>query len=81
MYREPEAWHALMQKLATLVGDALARQGLLVPVLAEYVDPLPVPVYAVTASHRHRLPKIQACIDYWAGWFGAATPVKRTRRA
>ena len=60
-------------RLATLVGDPLVRQGLLVPVLAALVDPRPVPVYAVTASQRHRLPKIKACIDYWAEWF-AATP-------
>ena len=59
-------------RLATLVGDALVRQQLLVPVLAPFVDPMPVPVYAVTASHRHRLPKIKACIDYWAEWFGQA---------
>lgn len=64
-------------RLATLVGDALVREGLLVPVLADFVDPQPVPVYAVTASHRHRLPKIKACIDYWAQWFAAATPDAR----
>lgn len=23
----------------------------------------------VAASNRHRLPKIKACIDYWAEWF------------
>lgn len=63
-------------RLATLVGDALVRQQLLVPVLEKYVDSNPVPIYAVTASGRHRLPKIKACIDHWAGWFrqGAAAP-------
>jgi DNA-binding transcriptional LysR family regulator len=66
-------------RLATLVGDALAQQGLLVPVLAEFVDAQPVPMYAVTASHRHRLPKIKACIDHWAEWFGAVAPVKARR--
>jgi hypothetical protein len=34
------------------------------------VDAQPVPVYAVTATARQRLPKIRACIDYWAEWFG-----------
>lgn len=57
-------------RLASLVGDPLARSGLLVPVLPKYVNVNPVPVYAVTASGRHRLPKIKACIDYWAEWFG-----------
>ena len=56
-------------RLATLVGDALVRQKLLVPVLPKFIAAEPVPVYAVTASGRHRLPKIKACIDYWAEWF------------
>jgi len=67
-------------RLATLVGDALVRQKLLVPVLEKFVDAGPVPVYAVTAGARHRLPKIKACIDYWAEWFskpGAAAPKKK----
>ncbi|AMO23399.1 LysR family transcriptional regulator [Ramlibacter solisilvae] len=56
-------------RLATLVGDALVRQQLLVPVLEKYVDAKPVAVYAVTAGARHRLPKIKACIEHWAEWF------------
>jgi DNA-binding transcriptional LysR family regulator len=64
-------------RLATLVGDALVRQGLLVPVLAQHVDTKPVPVYAVTAPGRHRLPKIRACLDYWAEWFGARTALEQ----
>ncbi len=57
-------------RLASLVGDPLVRQKRLVPVLAPYVDRGPAPVFAVTAGGRHRLPKIRACIDYWADWFG-----------
>jgi DNA-binding transcriptional LysR family regulator len=56
-------------RLATLVGDTLVQQGLLVPVLAGFVDLQPVPVHAVTAGARHRLPKIKACLDYWTEWF------------
>ena len=59
-------------RLATLVGDVLVARKLLVPVLEKFVDPRPVAVYAVTASGRHRLPKIRACVDYWAEWFGKA---------
>ena len=60
-------------RLATLVGDPLVQQKLLVPVLAEFVDARnEVPVFAVTARERHRLPKIKACIDYWAEWLGGA---------
>ena len=67
-------------RLATLVGDVLVKQKLLVPVLEKFIDMQTVPVYAVTAGTRHRLPKIKACIDYWADWFGkpgAAAPKKR----
>ncbi|MDQ7747205.1 LysR family transcriptional regulator [Hydrogenophaga pseudoflava] len=55
-------------RLATVAAAPLVQQGLLVPVLAGFVDPQPVPLYAVTASARQRLPKIRACIDFWAGW-------------
>jgi DNA-binding transcriptional LysR family regulator len=56
-------------RLTTLVGDELVRHGRLLPVLPAYVDVQPVPVHAVTAGARHRLPKIRACIDFWAEWF------------
>lgn len=56
-------------RLATLVGDPLVAEGALVAVLPEFVDLRPSPVYAVTGSTRHRLPKIKACLDYWQAWF------------
>lgn len=56
-------------RLTTIVGDPLVRQGLLVPVLEQYVDADLSPVYAVTANGRHRLPKIRACLEYWTEWF------------
>jgi DNA-binding transcriptional LysR family regulator len=59
-------------RLTTLVAEPLVRQKVLVPVLPRHVDPQPIPVYALTASARHRLPKIEACLDFWAEWFGAA---------
>jgi DNA-binding transcriptional LysR family regulator len=61
-------------RLATLVAEPLVAQGRLVPVLPEMLDPQPVPIYAVTAGARQRLPKIRACIDHWAQWIGQATP-------
>jgi hypothetical protein len=36
-----------------------------------------VPVYAVVASTRQRLPKIGACIDYWAEWIGGGAAPSR----
>lgn len=56
-------------RLATMVGEPLARQGLLAPVLAPFTDLQPSPIHAITLTRRHRLPKIQACIDHWAQWF------------
>ena len=56
-------------RLSTISAVPLVRQKRLVPVLADYIDPQPMPIYAVTAGARHRLPKIKACIDYWADWF------------
>ena len=59
-------------RLATLVAEPLVRQGLLVPVLANCVDLQPSPIHAITLTRRHRLPKVQACIDHWAEWFTRA---------
>jgi DNA-binding transcriptional LysR family regulator len=55
-------------RLATIAADPLLQKNLLVPVLPEFVDLQPTPIYAVTASARQRLPKIKACIDHWAEW-------------
>jgi DNA-binding transcriptional LysR family regulator len=57
-------------RLATVAAEPLVEQQRLVAVLPEFVDKQPVPVYAVIASARQRLPKIKACIDHWADWFG-----------
>ena len=59
-------------RLAVLVGDPLVRTGGLVRVLEDFVDSQPVPISAVTATARQRLPKIRACIDYWVEWFAQA---------
>lgn len=56
-------------RLSTISSQPLLRDQLLVPVLAQYVDPQTLPVYAVFATARQRLPKIQACVDYWTEWF------------
>lgn len=61
-------------RLATIVAEPLMAQKQLVAVLPDFVDLQPVPVYAVIASTRQRLPKIKACIDYWAEWFTPRQP-------
>jgi DNA-binding transcriptional LysR family regulator len=61
-------------RLGMVAARPLLKAGLLVPVLESFVDPQPVPIYAVTASTRQRLPKIRACIDFWAAWFEDEAP-------
>ena len=53
-------------RLATIAADRLVLDNRLVPVLAEFVDDSPLPIYAVIASARQRLPKIKVCIDFWS---------------
>ncbi|MCA0175878.1 MAG: LysR family transcriptional regulator [Proteobacteria bacterium] len=58
-------------RVMTLVAQPLLRAGRLLPVLPAYVDPQPLPLYAIVAGGRLRLPKLRACIDYWsANWAG-----------
>lgn len=61
-------------RLATIAAEPLVDQKRLVPILPEFVELQPVPIYAVIASSRQRLPKIKACIEYWAEWFGRVGP-------
>lgn len=55
-------------RIRDLAALPLIRQGRLVPLLQENLSSPPVPIYAVILQERHRLPKIRACIDYWAEW-------------
>jgi DNA-binding transcriptional LysR family regulator len=63
-----------MARLFDLISGPLIRQGELVPVLQDQIDNQPVPIFAVMRQERHRLPKIRACIDYWAESIAAMTP-------
>lgn len=56
-------------RLSSLLANPAVKQGLLVSVLDGNFDNPSIPIYAVMLQERHRLPKIRACIDYWAGWF------------
>lgn len=61
-------------RIMTVVAQPLVQQGLLVPVLAGWLTPQAAQINAVTLTRRHRLPKIQACIDHWAQWFAQYAP-------
>ena len=63
-----------MARLFDLISGPLIRQGELVPVLQDQIDNQPVPIFAVMRQERHRLPKIRACIDFWAESIAAMTP-------
>ena len=61
-------------RLNDLLARPLVQSGALVPVLPEHFASTPTPIYAVMLPERQRLPKIRACIDYWAEWLaGMAT--------
>jgi DNA-binding transcriptional LysR family regulator len=57
-------------RLMDLLAAPLIRRGELVPLLQDEIDSQYVPIHALTLPGRHRLPKIRACIDYWAQWLG-----------
>ena len=58
-------------RIATFAAEPLVRTGQLVPVLSAWTPPATLPIYAMTSPTRHRLPKIRACLDFWAEWFEA----------
>lgn len=57
-------------RLLDIVARPWVQRGELVPLLRETLDVRDIPVYAVMLQERHRLPKIRACVDHWAGSLG-----------
>ncbi|MCJ0766061.1 LysR family transcriptional regulator [Variovorax terrae] len=57
-----------------LIAAPLVAEGRLVRLLESHTDAKHFPIYAMMQPQRHRLPKIKACIDYWADWFGSIQP-------
>ena len=60
-----------ISRIVDIVARPLVRSGALVPVLADEFATPALPIHAVMLQERHRLPKIRACIDYWAQWMAA----------
>ncbi len=63
-----------------LIAAPLVQRRELVEVLEKFTDQQIVPVYAMMLPERHRLPKIRACVDFWAEWmakFGGSVAAKR----
>lgn len=67
-------------RLATIAAEPLVRQQRLLPVLADVLDDDPIPIYAMTASARQRLPRIRACVDFWAQRLAAVPASGRTQK-
>jgi DNA-binding transcriptional LysR family regulator len=69
-------------RLMDLLAAPLIRRGELVPLLQDEIDSQHVPIHALMLQERHRLPKIRACIDYWAQWLAkvqaTSTAVSKT---
>jgi DNA-binding transcriptional LysR family regulator len=59
-------------RLFDIVTNPWVKTGELVPLLRGSFDVSDIPVYAVMLPERHRLPKIRACVDYWAGCLGGS---------
>ena len=55
-------------RVMDMLALPLIRRGELVPLLEDQIDPQRVPIHALTLQERHRLPKVRACIEYWAEW-------------
>jgi DNA-binding transcriptional LysR family regulator len=55
-------------RVMDLLPLPLIRRGELVALLQDQIDPQSVPIHAPILQERHRLPKVRACIDYWADW-------------
>lgn len=60
-----------ISRIVDLVARPLVKVGALVQVMPERFTSPPVPMYAVMLKERQRLPKVRACIDYWAEWMAA----------
>ena len=58
-------------RLNDLMARPLVRAGSLLPLLQAHFPSPRIPIYAVMLQERQRLPKIQACIGYWAEWLAA----------
>lgn len=58
-------------RILDVVARPLVSTGAVVPILPGEFATAPVPMFAVMLQERHRLPKVRACIDHWAGWLSA----------
>lgn len=56
-------------RIVSVVAEPLVKEGHLVRLLENYAGEPPLAISAFMLAGKHRLPKIRACLDYWAHWF------------
>jgi DNA-binding transcriptional LysR family regulator len=61
-------------RLNVVLAAPHVQAGRLRPLLEPFIERVPVPIYAVMLPDRQRLPKVRACLEHFATWFGAAPP-------
>jgi len=59
-----------------LIAAPFVQRGELVELLGKFTDQQVVPVYAMMLPQRYRLPKIRACVDFWATWLPGFTAAR-----
>ncbi len=59
-------------RLNVAVAAPHVQSGQLLPLLEAYAERAPLPIYAVMLPDRQRLPKVRACVEHFAAWFGAS---------
>lgn len=57
-------------RLSDVAAGPHAAAGRLLPLLEDFAEPTQMPIYAVMLPERQRLPKVRACVEHLAAWFG-----------
>lgn len=70
-----------ISRILDVAARPFVEAGLLEPVLGAQLDQTPFPVFAVMLPERQRLPKIKACVDYWADRLSGRTNTTCSSRA
>lgn len=60
-------------RLSDVAAGPHAAAGRLLPLLEDVAEPTKMPIYAVMLPERQRLPKVRACVEHLAAWFGSGT--------
>jgi DNA-binding transcriptional LysR family regulator len=56
-------------RIVSVIAEPLVKEGRLERLLENYSGEPPLAISAFMLAGKHRLPKIRACLDYWAQWF------------